>query len=62
LLQSVKLVYAEPISNYAFNFNLRHYTVVEGRPCVSVGIPDGLAVDAEGGVWVCLWDAGRVVG
>ena len=25
------------------------------------GVPDGLAVDVEGGVWVCLWDAGKVV-
>lgn len=26
-----------------------------------VGVPDGLAVDVNGGVWVCLWDAGKVV-
>lgn len=26
-----------------------------------LGVPDGLAVDVDGGVWVCLWDAGKVV-
>ena len=26
-----------------------------------VGVPDGMCVDEGGGVWVCVWDAGKVV-
>ncbi|GAA3399082.1 SMP-30/gluconolactonase/LRE family protein [Streptomyces roseoviridis] len=38
--------------------------VVERRPFATVapdaGFPDGLAVDADGCVWVALWDGGRL--
>ena len=26
-----------------------------------VGVPDGMCVDEGGGVWVCVWDAGKVL-
>jgi sugar lactone lactonase YvrE len=34
----------------------RRFTEVEA----SIGLPDGLAIDAEGGVWLALWDGGAV--
>ncbi len=38
--------------------------LVRRRPFVAIdpddGMPDGLTVDAEGGVWVALWGGGAV--
>lgn len=40
-------------------------TISDRRPFAAIdageAIPDGLAVDAEGGVWVALWDGGAVL-
>jgi sugar lactone lactonase YvrE len=47
-----------------FDFELASGRVEGRRPFVSIdksdGIPDGLAVDDEGGVWVALYGGGRV--
>ncbi|MDP3415470.1 SMP-30/gluconolactonase/LRE family protein [Falsiroseomonas sp.] len=47
-----------------FDFDLAAGTVANRRPFVifaeGEGVPDGLTVDAEGGVWVALWDGWRV--
>ncbi|WP_439595762.1 SMP-30/gluconolactonase/LRE family protein [Falsiroseomonas sp.] len=47
-----------------FDFDLASGTLANRRPFVSFaegeGVPDGLTVDAEGGVWVALWDGWRV--
>jgi sugar lactone lactonase YvrE len=47
-----------------FDFDVGSGTVSDRRPFVAVdrpdGIPDGLAVDDEGGVWLALW-GGRAV-
>jgi len=43
----------------AFDFDLRRGAISERRPLIVIergaGIPDGLAVDDEGGIWVALW-------
>jgi len=48
----------------AFDFDLEHGTLGERRPFVrippDVGLPDGLTVDAEGGVWVAIHGAGAI--
>ena len=48
----------------AFDFDLRRGAISERRPLIVIergaGIPDGLAVDDEGGVWVALWAAQRI--
>ncbi|MBU8545065.1 MULTISPECIES: SMP-30/gluconolactonase/LRE family protein [Roseomonadaceae] len=47
-----------------FDFDLAAGTLANRRPFVSFaegeGVPDGLTVDAAGGVWVALWDGWRV--
>jgi sugar lactone lactonase YvrE len=48
----------------AFAFDVETGTPSERRPFVELapddGLPDGLAVDAQGGVWVAIWGAGVV--
>lgn len=50
LLHRVDALYLD-----ADGFPIRTETLVDVEP-----IPDGLSVDAEGGVWVALWDGGAV--
>lgn len=48
-----------------FDFDLESGSIANRRRFVELaegeGVPDGLTVDAEGGVWVALWDGWRVV-
>jgi sugar lactone lactonase YvrE len=48
----------------AFDYDVRSATLSGRRPLVEVdpdhGMPDGLALDAEGGIWVALWQGGAV--
>jgi sugar lactone lactonase YvrE len=43
----------------AFDFDARTGDVSDRRPLVAIdpddGLPDGMTVDAEGGIWVCLF-------
>jgi sugar lactone lactonase YvrE len=47
-----------------FDFDLATGAISNRRPFVALaegeGVPDGLTVDAEGGVWIALWDGWRV--
>jgi sugar lactone lactonase YvrE len=53
---------AEGIDRFAFDGDSgelgerRRFAEIEE----SLGLPDGIAIDAEGGVWVALWDGGAV--
>ncbi|WP_436499220.1 SMP-30/gluconolactonase/LRE family protein [Actinokineospora sp. HUAS TT18] len=46
------------------DYDLATGELANGRPLVAFepgcGDPDGLAVDAEGGIWVALWDGAQV--
>ncbi len=48
----------------ALDFDAATGTLGERRPLVAIdpadGMPDGLVVDAEGGIWVGLWDGGAI--
>ena len=47
-----------------FDFDPLDGSIANRRPFVSIepgaGGPDGLTVDADGGIWVALWDGGAV--
>lgn len=47
-----------------FDLDPARGSIANRRPFVTLaegeGVPDGLAVDAEGGVWIALWDGWRV--
>lgn len=48
----------------AFEFDAASGEVGDRRPVATIdpedGLPDGLAVDAEGGIWIALFDGGRL--
>ncbi len=53
-----------PRTIWAYDFDLDSGTIAGKRPLVvfdaTEGVPDGMAVDAEGGVWTALWDGWSV--
>ena len=48
----------------AFDFDEAEGAITNRRPFVAIpenaGFPDGLVIDAHGGVWVALWEGGAV--
>lgn len=48
----------------AFEFDLSTGTIAERRRLIDIpaehGLPDGMTVDSEGGLWVALWGGGAV--
>ena len=48
----------------AFDFDARTGDVSDRRPLVAIepddGLPDGMTVDAEGGIWVCLFGGAAI--
>ncbi len=53
-----------PRTIWAYDFDLERGALSNKRPFViftgGEGVPDGLTVDAEGGVWVAMWDGWAV--
>ena len=49
---------------WAYDFDVEAGEIANRRPFVSLGegrgTPDGLCVDAEGGIWVAVWDGWRL--
>ena len=59
-MQRLKLQYAEPLSNFAFNFNLRRYSAV-GVVSLETGRCELLLPGAEDAASLTglLWDTGK---
>ena len=47
-----------------FDFDAERGALIDRRPLIEIdpalGHPDGMTIDAEGGIWVALWDGGAV--
>jgi sugar lactone lactonase YvrE len=47
-----------------FDFDGEHGSISDRRPFAEIdpadGLPDGLTVDAQGGIWVCLFGGGAI--
>jgi sugar lactone lactonase YvrE len=58
------LVDSGPGVVYAFDFHAETATISDGRVLATlprdIGTPDGLTVDADGDIWIAIYDGGRV--